>query len=103
MGEQVHEFHRMVIAEDHHRLAIPRIDLREKLTTPPAGSEDAIISDGDDRFDLGLACLDHVCGGGVLGAESETAAQVDANSRVDRAGRSADRGSDGRRVVIGAS
>ena len=83
MREQIHELHRVVIANDNQGVGVPRIDLGEKLTAPSTGCENAVIGHGDNRFDLRFARLDHVRGGGVLGAESETAAQMDADSRVD--------------------
>ena len=83
MRQQVHELHRVVVAENDQSFSIPRVDLGEKLAASSAGREDAIIGHRDDGFDLGFARFDHVRGGGVLGAEAEAAAQVDAHARVD--------------------
>ena len=81
--------------------AITAVDLREQFAAPAARGDDASLIDGDDRNDVRLAGLEHLGNGSVLGAETDAAVEMDANSGIDSARLRLKRAGDGAGGPIG--
>jgi hypothetical protein len=67
-----------------HGLFIARIDLKDQLPTPSARRQDPSVTGyRDDLFYLRLSMFQHLGDRGMLGAESDTTASIDADAGID--------------------